>query len=349
MLIPAADVWYSHGAVQRICEANPVVDYVLKPSWSVRLQSAANAVLPIAIGIVLLVLLVGYWRSFSSDDSAQFVSRGVHWEYASRNGAIVFDNLPQITIEKQVRERLHSQLDPLIEASEEFSRTSTHAVDGPGRRGLQEDELILQFNALGYYPLTSTSMHLRKYGKLPTFVFSPLGHPVFAKIPAPPPSTPAEQYEIPYSVPFVLIGVWPLYSMLMAFARQVSRRHGGLCVACGYDLRGGHERCPECGTETADRGYVHMLTRKLRAAFRSVRQAARFIGDTGPFVLFMLVWTFCLMLPLPFQVYEATSTLPGGEFQVRFSDFQFTHAMIEVVVGVGTLCLVCLANRKLAK
>jgi hypothetical protein len=40
------------------------------------------------------------------------------------------------------------------------------------------------------------------------------------------------------------------FTTYWSVSRKLLRRHrlrSGLCVTCGYDLRGGHSRCPECG------------------------------------------------------------------------------------------------------
>jgi hypothetical protein len=42
-------------------------------------------------------------------------------------------------------------------------------------------------------------------------------------------------------------GLWGLFSP--AYRRRM-RLARGLCGQCGYDLRAGHKRCPECGTAT---------------------------------------------------------------------------------------------------
>jgi hypothetical protein len=41
----------------------------------------------------------------------------------------------------------------------------------------------------------------------------------------------------------------PFLYKSMVRTDRVRRVRRGLCPNCGYDLRGDHERCPECGTE----------------------------------------------------------------------------------------------------
>ena len=51
----------------------------------------------------------------------------------------------------------------------------------------------------------------------------------------------------------MIFAQWLLFTgpSIFRWRRRRRRLRSGLCPACGYDLRGGHTRCPECGVETA--------------------------------------------------------------------------------------------------
>jgi hypothetical protein len=71
------------------------------------------------------------------------------------------------------------------------------------------------------------------------------------------PSFPYERYTLPYfaAVAVVLTPLWVTGFIALARARRRRvRQRSGLCVNCGYDLRGSafESACPECGS-TANR------------------------------------------------------------------------------------------------
>ena len=55
-------------------------------------------------------------------------------------------------------------------------------------------------------------------------------------------------FSLPLWIPTLLFAAYPAYRLL-PFHRRRKRKKLGLCVKCGYDLRGSKERCPECGNE----------------------------------------------------------------------------------------------------
>ncbi len=57
---------------------------------------------------------------------------------------------------------------------------------------------------------------------------------------------------IPLWIPGVVFGLTFLACRPLHFHRRRKRMKLGLCVKCGYDLRGSRERCPECGTPFDD-------------------------------------------------------------------------------------------------
>jgi hypothetical protein len=59
-----------------------------------------------------------------------------------------------------------------------------------------------------------------------------------------------EFVSVPYWLPALLAALLPAVwvAFFLRRRRRRARLRKGLCVACGYDLRAGGDRCPECGT-----------------------------------------------------------------------------------------------------
>lgn len=55
--------------------------------------------------------------------------------------------------------------------------------------------------------------------------------------------------RFPIAYLLVLFGGYPVLILIRRPLRRRRRLKRGLCVTCGYDLRGSPERCPECGSK----------------------------------------------------------------------------------------------------
>jgi hypothetical protein len=54
--------------------------------------------------------------------------------------------------------------------------------------------------------------------------------------------------RFPFSIPFLLFGIYPGLTLLKRVVIPYRRRRAGKCVACGYSLIGNESgTCPECG------------------------------------------------------------------------------------------------------
>ena len=60
--------------------------------------------------------------------------------------------------------------------------------------------------------------------------------------------------NVPLWIPTILFGSLFSYWYALPLHRRFKHTKLGLCVKCGYDLRGSKERCPECGTEFESSG-----------------------------------------------------------------------------------------------
>ena len=60
---------------------------------------------------------------------------------------------------------------------------------------------------------------------------------------------PLRGVDVPLWIPVVPFAFLVWYNCFSPAHRRRKRKKLGLCVKCGYDLRGSNERCPECGQE----------------------------------------------------------------------------------------------------
>jgi hypothetical protein len=98
--------------------------------------------------------------------------------------------------------------------------------------------------------------------------------------------------NLPLWIALLVSLIYPSY-VLLPLTRRRKRKSLGLCVKCGYDLRGSIERCSECGSaiqsnERTPRRLVHVGIVIVLTALLAVLSASNQYGLVQPALLF--VW-----------------------------------------------------------
>jgi hypothetical protein len=125
---------------------------------------------------------------------------------------------------------------------------SVHGTNPPDHSAA-DWKMHVQYPGVGHYREVATGTRLAVQGKTPEEEVSQ----IVAR--APMCACHAAGVQLRVSLWLLLAfaaipqGAWALGRL-----RRDRRRRKGLCLACGYDLRGSGDRCPECGTERPPAG-----------------------------------------------------------------------------------------------
>jgi hypothetical protein len=169
------------------------------------------------LGLLLLAAVSTFWwRSYHHCDAlAIFGPGGRMGGIVFQRGEIwtVFSNIP--TARPWTAQTLSTSLDEGEELRELLINNGTPTLRGPAGTPAVARR----------WKFFIASHHTNAFG-LPGAWCSTAGGPTWALLP---------------------LGAWPLLGWTVRRARLWRRKRRGWCLACGYDLRGAHDRCPECG------------------------------------------------------------------------------------------------------